>query len=89
MAEMIIRLTVNPQTGKKDITVKLTSDSDSLPHEHEEMHRKLVDQLIEGGAVSASELGKITIEREEDHAIPESPSSNPEQEQRRSQSEGA
>ena len=42
MAEMTIQLKTNPETGKKDIIVSLTSDDDSLPHEHEEMHRCLL-----------------------------------------------
>ena len=73
MAEMTIRLTVNPDTGKKDITIKLSSDSDSLPHEHEIMHKQLVDQLIEGGVLTAAEAGKLIVEREEDASIPATP----------------
>ena len=34
MAEMTIRLRVNPETGKKDIIINLRSDEDALPHEH-------------------------------------------------------
>ena len=88
MAEMTIRLRVDPDTGKKDIVVTLRSDDDSLPHEHEQQHRDLVDKLIEGGALQASEVGKVVVERQEESAIPASPASTPEQDQRQSQAEG-
>ncbi len=63
MAEMTIRLRIDPNTGKKDIVVSLESDADSLPHEHEQAHRALVEKLIAGGAVKATELGQLVIER--------------------------
>jgi hypothetical protein len=63
MAEMIIHLEIDPETQKKNITIKYRSDEDALPMEHEEAHQKLVDQLIEGGALSAAEVGEIQIER--------------------------
>ena len=63
MAEMTIRLQSDPETGKKEIIVSLKSDEDALPQEHEQLHRLLVDKLIEGGIVQAGEIGKITIER--------------------------
>jgi hypothetical protein len=66
MAEMTIRLIPDPATGKKNIIISLRSDEDALPHEHEQMHRQLVDKLIEGGLVKNGELGKITVEREDD-----------------------
>ncbi|MDA9857440.1 hypothetical protein N9D23_04915 [Rubripirellula sp.] len=64
MAEMTIRLRVNPLTGKKDIVVDLRSDDDALPQEHEQQHRQLVDKLIAGGVVGENEIGKLVIERE-------------------------
>lgn len=64
MAELEIRLDTDPQTGKKNVTIKYLSDEDALPMEHEEEHRRLVDKLIEGGALAAHELGKIRVERE-------------------------
>lgn len=64
MASMTIRLSVDPATGKKNIIISYASDSDALPIEHEEEHRQLVDKLIEGGALRASEVGTIVIERE-------------------------
>lgn len=89
MPEMTIRLQVDPETGKKDIVVSLRSDDDALPHEHEQLHRDLVDQLIEGGVVQAGEVGKIVVEREEDGAVSEPERGAAAQEERRSQAEGA
>lgn len=87
MAEMTIRLQIDPETGKKDIVISLKSDDDLLPHEHEQEHRNLVDRLIEGGAIQAGEVGKIIVEREEETGIA-APTGNAPQEQRESQDEG-
>lgn len=64
MAEMTIRLQIDPQTGKKNVVISLKSDEDALPHEHEQKHRSLVDKLIAKGLLTASELGEIVVERE-------------------------
>ena len=64
MASLTLSLRIDPATGKKDILIKYESDADALPSEHEEEHRRLVDKLIAGGALMASEVGRIVIERE-------------------------
>jgi hypothetical protein len=64
MAEMTIRLRCDPVTGKKDIIVSLGADEDALAHEHEQMHRALVDKLILNGLVKAGEIGQVIVERE-------------------------
>lgn len=69
MADLIIRLVVDPETGKKNVVIGYESDSDALPMEHEEEHRRLVDQLIEGGALSEAELGRVIIERDQDSGV--------------------
>jgi hypothetical protein len=74
MAEMTIRLIRDPDTGKKNIIISLTSDADSLPNEHEQAHRALADKLIEGGLVKAGELGKISVVREEEAPVGALPS---------------
>jgi len=89
MAEMTIRLVTDPQTGKKDILVDLRSDADSLPHEHEQLHRQLAEQLVEGGLVQASEVGQVIIEREEEAGESAAAPQQQAAEQRESQSEGA
>ena len=73
MAELTLRLRVDPVSGKKDIIISYASDEDALPMEHEEAHRALVDQLIEGGAIKASEVGQIVVEREATTAAGEQP----------------
>ncbi len=65
MAEMTIRLRCDPVTGKKDIVVTLRSDADALPQEHEQQHRALVEKLIQGGLLKATELGQVIVEREQ------------------------
>lgn len=59
MAELTIRLRRDPETGKQDIVISLRSDADTLPHEHEQMHRDLVEKVIGKGNV-----GKVLVERE-------------------------
>ncbi len=73
MAEMTIRLIADPHTGKKNIVVALRSDADALPHEHEQMHRALVDKLVNGGILKASEVGRIVVERETEEKAPALP----------------
>lgn len=87
MAEMTIRLRIDPETNKKEIIVSMRSDEDALPHEHEEQHRKLVDTLIEKGIAAAGD--KIIIEREEDEKRPSAPVRGSSDTQREAQSENS
>ncbi len=86
MAEMTIRLRIDPNTGKKDIVIALSSDADALPHEHEEQHRKLVEKLIEGGVLKAAEVGQIIVERIEEGPQP-APATSQSDEQERGKKE--
>ncbi len=62
-----LRLSVDPATGKRTITISYTSDADALPHEHEEAHREIVEKLFEGGIAKPGDT--ILVEREgEGHA---------------------
>jgi hypothetical protein len=63
MAEVLILLRRDPVTGKQNIVVKLESDPDSLPIEHEQLHKRLVEKLV-GKGMKAEDLGDIIIERE-------------------------
>ena len=63
MAEMIIMLRRDPQAGQQNIIIKLHSDADALPHEHEQMHRQLVEKLI-GNGLDPEDLGDLIVERE-------------------------
>jgi hypothetical protein len=59
MAELTIRLRRDPHSGKQDIVITLRSDEDALPHEHEQMHREMVEKLI-----GKDNVGKVIVERE-------------------------
>jgi hypothetical protein len=86
MAEMIIILRRDPQTGKQNIIVKLDSDPDALPVEHEQLHKKLVEKLV-GRGLDPEDLGEIIIEREEQKE-PAKPVSQPSDPQRQKQGQG-
>jgi hypothetical protein len=88
MAEMTIRLRCDPATGKKDIIISLRSDEDALPHEHEQQHKALVEKMIQGGLLKASEVGQIVVEREQSEGEPAAPVSTGPQQERRAQAEG-
>jgi hypothetical protein len=89
MAQMIISLRCDPVTGKKDIVIKLHSDPDALPQEHEQQHRALVDKLIEGGVLKAAEVGKVVVERQEEEKAPATPSGNVAEGERRARGQGS
>ncbi|MGC4116942.1 MAG: hypothetical protein QM765_20750 [Myxococcales bacterium] len=81
MPHVTIRLQVDPVTRKKNVIISYESDSGALPLEHEDEHRRLVDKLIEGGALKAQELGKIVVERPQDEAQGQSsPQAEPQRE---------
>jgi hypothetical protein len=62
MASATIRLSVDPVTGKRTVSVSYTSDAEMLPHEHEDMHREVVEKLFEGGIAKPGD--EIVVERE-------------------------
>ncbi len=57
-----LRLSVDPTTGKRTITISYTSDANALPHEHEDAHREVVEKLFEGGIAKPGDT--IVVERE-------------------------
>ena len=85
MAELIIRLRRDPETGKQDILIDLESDADALPHEHEQMHRALVEKVA--GAIGKSNVGKIIVEREEE-SVPSAPLANEPNQERQAHKQG-
>jgi hypothetical protein len=87
MPQVTIRLRCDPVSGKKDIIISMRSDEDALPHEHEQQHRAIVEKLLEGGIVKASELGQIVVEREEEKGEAAPAGTSPEA-QRKAQSQG-
>ena len=46
MSDITIRMQYNLKTGKKDVWIDLVSEPDSLPVEHEQDHRRIVEQLL-------------------------------------------
>lgn len=74
MAELVIQLQVDPTTRRKNIVVSYRSDADALPMEHEEEHRRLVEQLVEGGVLKAEEVGRVIVRRETEQGVHEAAS---------------
>jgi hypothetical protein len=83
MPQMHIRLFRDPETGKQNIVIKLDSDADALPLEHEQMHRALVEKLI-GKGLDPEDLGELVVERESNPGQAAPPADNKPQEERRS-----
>ncbi|MEN0066355.1 MAG: hypothetical protein AAGA48_29735 [Myxococcota bacterium] len=71
MAEVTLRLRTDPQTGKKSVVIQYSSDTDALPMEHEADHKRIVDQLIEAGALSEDDRDAIVIERLPEESEPQ------------------
>jgi hypothetical protein len=78
MAEMTIMLRRDPNTGKQNIIIKLDSDPDALPLEHEQMHKALAEKLI---GKKLEDFGEIIVERESEQA-PSGPVSTPNEPQK-------
>ena len=83
---MLIILRRDPQTGKQNIVIKLDSDPDALPIEHEQMHKKLVEKLI-GKGLDPEELGELIVERE-DGKEPPQPTGTPNEPNRPKEGQG-
>jgi hypothetical protein len=87
MAEMTIMLRRDPTTGKQNILVKLDSDPDALPIEHEQLHRRLVEKLI-GQGLDPGDFGEIIVEREAERTPGESVAKPNEPEKRKAGQSG-
>jgi hypothetical protein len=88
MPEMTIRLIPDPETGKKNIIISLTGDEDALPHEHEQMHRAIVNKLLGAAKIKAEEIGQIEVTREENEKAPAAPTESGPQGERRAVQQG-
>ena len=80
MAEMIIMLRRDPNTGKQNIIIKLDSDPDALPIEHEQLHRRLVEKLV-GKGLDPEDMGELIVEREPEQQ-PNQPTNTPNEPQK-------
>jgi hypothetical protein len=79
MAEMIIMLRRDPNTGKQNIIIKLDSEPDALPIEHEQQHRELAAKLI---GKKPEDFGEVIIEREPE-SQPSQPATTPTEPEKR------
>ncbi len=81
MAEMIIMLRRDPNTGKQNIIIKLDSDPDALPIEHEQMHRALAEKVL---GRKLGDNDEIIVERESEEQ-PAGPVTKPNEPERQKQ----
>ena len=63
MGEITIRMQSNLETGKKDVWIDLVSEPDSLPIEHEQDHRQIVEGLLGKGILKEDEVGQVQVRR--------------------------
>jgi hypothetical protein len=70
MPDLTLRLRVDPVTGKREVVIDYSSDSDALPFEHEEEHRQLAEKVINGGIKGNP---KVEVSREGEAAATEAP----------------
>ena len=74
MAQCTIRLVSNPRTGKRDIHIDFESEPDALPHEHEQDHRRLAEQLLGADIFEQDDIGQVVVSRGEPGEAIEEPS---------------
>jgi hypothetical protein len=78
MAELVLRLRVDPATGKRELVIDYTSDADALPIEHEESHRRLAERIVDGGlGGGALEIARAAAPASEPLASTEAPLAHP------------
>lgn len=61
MAELTLRLVVDPETGKKDLWIDYHSDADATPDEHEEDHRALVRRILDASGIPSGSVGRVWV----------------------------
>ena len=71
MADLTLRLRVDPVTGRREIVIDYASDSDALPFEHEEEHRRLAATVVNGGLENPNV--EVSREQEGGARAPEAP----------------
>lgn len=63
MSAIKITLTINRDTGLKDLVIELSEDDDLMQWEHEEAHQAIVEKLLGAGVMSRGEVGDVTVSR--------------------------
>jgi hypothetical protein len=69
VAELVLRLRTDPATGRREVVVDYHTDTDALPNEHEDEHRRLAGKVVEGGLHS----GQVEVSREQEAPATEGP----------------
>lgn len=64
MANVTISLVWNAKTRKRDIIIDYQSDADALAIEHEQAHKKIVEQLLEDGVLASTQAGYVVLSRQ-------------------------
>lgn len=65
MAKIKIVFDYNNKTGKKEIHIDYQSDPDSLFHEHEREHARIVRELLGKGIISRDD--NVIVDRAQDN----------------------
>jgi hypothetical protein len=82
MADILVRLIFNLETGKKDILIDYDGDADALPHEHEKHHRQVVETLLGQGVLKKQDIGTVTVQRGGNTTPKEETKTQPQQERK-------
>jgi hypothetical protein len=69
MPDLTLRLRVDPVTGRRELVIDYSSDSDALPFEHEEAHRQLAEQVVSGGLKNPN----VEVSREQEGGATQAP----------------
>lgn len=72
MSSLRLELVQNAVTGRHDLFVKLDSDRDLTSHEHEALHRSLMEKLLGQGLLRIEDIGDLKIERVKPISLEES-----------------
>lgn len=76
MGEIRVKLKIDKATGQKTLLIDY-NDEEMMRHEHEQTHRKIVEQLVGKGVLSDAEANGITVERvSHEEAYPEDSASD-------------
>lgn len=88
MANIVIRLTYNLETGKKDILIDYTSEDDALPIEHERDHREFIEDLLGKGVLEPDEVGNVRVQRVTEQIDTPETQAEPAKDQRQTEGQG-
>lgn len=63
MANLILRLKRNVETGEQELLIDYESDGDRLPFEHEEDHRKWLKKVFDDSELEQGDDSPVQIDR--------------------------